>query len=111
MSRRKVMAIKNPIGLPPTLDLSEFHPLTHWAFSWNCWGWAGGPFRHLKFWALYQFQWPWMEMWHDYRCWKGHHDRIPYWVGAPPEDPETDTPMGYTCQWCKWEERRDIPDV
>ena len=38
------------------LDFSRFHPLMHWAFSRECWGWYGGPIQHIKLWWTFQFR-------------------------------------------------------
>jgi hypothetical protein len=44
------------------IDFSIFHPLDHWAFSRDCFGWYGGPLQHLRLW--WEFQRPgWDKDW------------------------------------------------
>lgn len=88
------------------LDFSEFHPLDHSAFAVRCARYPGGFWRHVKFWALYQYQFPWEVAWHRLNCARARHDLWEFYRSLPEVDKETgkimSPPAGVHCKWCEY---------
>lgn len=94
MSEPPDEGLKAPRGCD--IDFSVFHPLFHWAFSRECFGWHGGPVQHIRLWWDYQAPDPVGSL----LCRLGRHDMGPYWQGRGFIDVDVTPPTGYSCRRC-----------
>jgi len=76
------------------LDFSQFHPLMHRPFSRECFGWYGGPTRHIELWWDYQRPDPIGAV----LCRLGRHDMTPYWRGMGSGPWTKDNATGLMCR-------------
>jgi len=83
------------------LDFSEFHPLDHHALNPRCASYPGGFRRHVRYWALYQFDL--LKPWHWLRCKLAKHDWVPFWRSLD-DIPPTVPASGMICRYC-WAEQ------
>lgn len=85
------------VGRP--VDFSVFHPLDHWAGSPYCFGWHGGPVRHIELWWDYMRPEPIGAL----KCRLGRHEVVPYWQSKGGERirlGDDEEPSGYQCRRC-----------